>query len=442
LTDIQRDRDYWIVVQRALVRLAALLVPALLAVGPLAAQTASSAVPSPHPLAVRLAAASEPLPLDDLVEAALAFSGVSDASLPAYRRRLLDLVAGFQQYAAASPDPATLGARTLEFLHTGLLRRYDVRQVRVDVLLDQGVYNCVSSSVLYLLLARSVGLTVGGVRTADHAFCTVMVGGATVDVETTNPYGYNPGTRKEFTDSFGRVTGFAYVPPSSYRGRTAIGERGLLSLILYDRVSFAIEGGDHASALEPAVTGWTLSGDALSRTTLVTALSNWAVWLGQALRFDEAVAFLEDAERSFGADPDLGRCRQELLHNQAVALVEAGDFDAAETLLTSQPRAGAFDAADRLELLVWIVQLRADRSARKGEFTAAASAVADGLARFGAEPLLLTAYEVYTHNAFAQLFNARRFADAKALLEAALAQYPASRIIGQDLDATLKALKQ
>ncbi|MCX7031552.1 MAG: tetratricopeptide repeat protein [Spirochaetes bacterium] len=426
--------------KRAIARLAAVLALAVLAAFPLSAQS-QTLVPTPHPLAMKLAAATEPLPLDDLVDATLAFSGVSDAGLPAYRRKLFDLVAGFQQQAAGNPDPAALGARALEHLHEGVLRRYDVRQARVDVLLDEGIFNCVSSSVLYLVLARSVGLAVGGVRTADHAFCTVKVGASTVDVEITNPYGYNPGSRKEFTDSFGRVTGFAYVPPSNYRDRTAIGERGLLSLILYDRVSFAIERGDHASALEPAVTAWTLSGDTLSRTTLVTALSNYAVWLGQSERFTEAVSFLEEAERSYGADPDLTQRRRELLHNQAVALVEAGDLDAAEALLTSKPRADLLEAGDRRELLVWVIQLRADRSARKAEYTAAAAVIADGISSMGSEPLLLAAFEVYTHNAFAQLYNARRFNEAKTFLESALARYPGSRVIRQDLDATLKALK-
>jgi tetratricopeptide (TPR) repeat protein len=440
LTDIQRDRDYCSVVRKAIARLAAILALALLGTLPLIAQTKAT-VPSPHPLAVKLSTASEPLPLDDLVDAALVFSGVSDSSLPGYRRKLLDLVAGFQQQAAGNPDPATLAARALAHLHTRLLRRYDVRQARVDLLLDEGIFNCVSSSVLYLVLARSVGLTVEGVRTTDHAFCTVKVGNSTVDVETTNPYGYDPGSRKEFTDSFGRVTGFAYVPPSNYRDRTPIGERDLLSLILYDRVSFAIERGDHASALEPAVTGWVLSGDALSRTTLVTALSNYAVWLGQSERFAEAVSFLEEAERSYGADPNLTQRRQELLHNQAVALVDAGDLDAAEAVLTSQPRADILDPTDRRELIVWIIQLRADRSARKADYTAAVSVITDGISRMGAEPQLLAAFEVYTHNAFAQLYNARRFDEAKTLLEAALARYPASRVIRQDLDAVAKALK-
>lgn len=422
--------------------LALLALAVLLSTVPTVALPAQSraSIPSPHPLAVRLAGASEPLPLDDLVDAALAFSGVADAGLPAYRQRLLGLVAGFQRQASGTTDPASLAALALAYLHETLFRRYDVRQARVDVLLDQGVFNCVSSSVLYLVLARSVGLTVGGVRTADHAFATVKIGASTVDVETTNPYGYDPGSRTEFRDSFGRLTGFAYVPPSNYRDRTAIGERGLLALLLYDRVSFAVARGDHAAALEPAVTGWTLAGDELSRSTLITALSNYAVLLGQEERFGEAIAFLEAAEKTFGADPDLAQRRRQLRYNQIVALVEAGELDDAEALLASPSRADAFDPADHRQLAVWIVQVRADRSARTAGYAEAAAAIADGIASIGADPQLLAAYEAYTHNAFARLYNAGRFGEAKSLLESALARYPDSRLIRQDLDAALKAL--
>jgi len=416
---------------------------AFLAAAPLAAQrTAAARIPAPHPLAARLAAASEPLPLDDRDDAALAFSGLADASLPAYRRRLLDVVAGFQATVAGTFDPALLASRALEYLHVATLRRYDFHQVRIDTLLDDGTYNCVSSAVLYLILARSVGLSVGGVRTTDHAFCVVQVGAKTVDVETTNPYGYDPGSRKEFTDSFGKVTGFAYVPPTNYRDRTPVGERGLLALVLHDRVSFAIERGDHAAALEPAVTGWTLAGDVLAREALVTTVSNNAVLLGQSRRYDEAVTLLEETERAFGADADLVLRRQEMLHNQVGSLVEAGDLDGAESVLAAPPRSGLFEPADRLELQVWVVQVRADRSARKKDYPAAAATVAEGIDRLGAVADLLGAFEVYTHNAFAQLYNARRFAEAKTLLEAALARYPASRVIKADLESTVQAMER
>src|SRR5208337_2256614 len=133
--------------------------------------------------------------------------------------RLSGLILKFRGEVANLSDQSALAERALTFLHRNLFTSYSVLQTRVDTVLETGVFNCVSSAVLYMILARSVGLSVGGIRTTDHAFCTVLVNGEPVDVETTNPYGYNPGTRKEFSDSFGKLTGFRYVPPSSSTDR-------------------------------------------------------------------------------------------------------------------------------------------------------------------------------------------------------------------------------
>ena len=79
---------------------------------------------------------------------------------------------------------------------------YKERQTRLNVMFADGSYNCVSSSLLYLALAKACGLDVRGQVTPNHAFCTLYVtdgsgGGKTkIDVETTNPYGFNPGVRR------------------------------------------------------------------------------------------------------------------------------------------------------------------------------------------------------------------------------------------------------
>ena len=133
----------------------------------------------------------------------------------AAKDRLSALLLKFRDEVADVSDQAALAERALTFLHKNLFTTYSVQQTRVDTALETGVYNCVSSAVLYLILARSVGLSVGGVRTADHAFCSVLVNGQQIDVETTNPFGFNPGAKKDFTDSFGKVTGFTMFRPGT-----------------------------------------------------------------------------------------------------------------------------------------------------------------------------------------------------------------------------------
>jgi tetratricopeptide (TPR) repeat protein len=141
----------------------------------------------------------------------------------------------------ASPElPAAGRGRAeyvLTFMHKKFLKSYSLNQTRIDTLLAGGRYNCVSSAVLYMILARSAGLDVSGVMTKDHAFAEVHINGESIDVETTNPYGFDPGSRREFHDEFGKLTGFAYVPARNYRDRAAIRPIELVSLIISNRIS-------------------------------------------------------------------------------------------------------------------------------------------------------------------------------------------------------------
>ncbi|MCL1957965.1 MAG: hypothetical protein FWF68_00025 [Spirochaetes bacterium] len=124
----------------------------------------------------------------------------------------------------------------LNYMHKNILKTYYLYQTKLDTLLSNGRYNCVSSAVFYTILCKSAGLNASGVMTKDHAFVMVHINGQNFDVETTNPYGFDPGNRKEFHDSSGKTTGFAYVPPQNYRDRQTISQIELVSLILNNRI--------------------------------------------------------------------------------------------------------------------------------------------------------------------------------------------------------------
>jgi transglutaminase-like putative cysteine protease len=124
----------------------------------------------------------------------------------------------------------------LNYMHKNILKSYSLYQTRLDTLLSNGRYNCVSSAVLYTILCKSAGINTSGVMTKDHAFVIAHIDGQDFDVETTNPYGFDPGNRREFHDSSGKITGFAYVPPQNYRDRQTINQVELVSLILNNRI--------------------------------------------------------------------------------------------------------------------------------------------------------------------------------------------------------------
>ena len=297
----------------------------------------------------------------DLAEISLWASGITAGSR-----------AGLEQIRAAavellsSPELPLNGRERAEyiltFMHRKFLNTYSLYQTRVDTLLADGTYNCVSSAVLYMILAKSAGLDVSGVMTRDHAFAQVHINGESVDVETTNPYGFDPGSRREFHDQFGKVTGFTYVPARNYRDRAAISPIELVSLILSNRVAeleirrrfaeavpIAI---DRAALLqgvrytEKLAVGVDSSAPLFEdpRRDMMNRLFNYGAALLRAGREEDCLRWAAVAAPRF---PDEKRWRELVLaaaNNRVQKLVRSGQNIEARTFLERQH--GALHAAD------------------------------------------------------------------------------------------------
>src|SRR5882724_6973118 len=120
---------------------------------------------TPLPFSEQLSAVREPLPVDTIIDASLEFSGASAEQAGDAKDKLAALLKRFRDDVANVSSQGDLAERALTFLHRNLFTAYFVSQSRIDTALETGVFNCVSSAVLYLVVARSVGLSVSGVRT-------------------------------------------------------------------------------------------------------------------------------------------------------------------------------------------------------------------------------------------------------------------------------------
>lgn len=193
----------------------------------------------------------------DLTDIALWASGAEQPAQNQKATSYRDTIIAAAEELLGSPelpqDSRARGEYVLDFIHKKFLKRYSGNQTRLDEIINAGRYNCVSSAVLYAILAEAAGLDVRGVMTKDHAFATVNTGTEIIDVETTNPYGFDPGTRREFHDDFGKLTGFAYVPARNYRDRADISLLELCSLILSNRITDLGKRGRYAEAVPLAV---------------------------------------------------------------------------------------------------------------------------------------------------------------------------------------------
>jgi tetratricopeptide (TPR) repeat protein len=239
----------------------------------------------------------------------------------------------------------------LDFMHSNFLRSYSLYQTRVDTIFTNGRFNCVSSAVLYVILCESSGINTSGVITRDHALVTVHVNGEDIDVETTNRYGFDPGSRKDFHDQFGRLTGFTYVPARNYRDRQTIGKIELISLILNNRIAELERANRYAEAVPLAVDRTALLfGDALAvntaenasaslfedpRKNLMDRLLNYGAALLRANREEDCLNWTVIASSRF---PDIERW-QELsmaaVNNRIARFIREGRTGDARNFLES-----------------------------------------------------------------------------------------------------------
>lgn len=125
-----------------------------------------------------------------LLRAALRASGVNDpARLAQLEKRART---AYEALAKKLPkeDRTAIGKKLLESMHGAVLRGYEAHQSAVDVLLETGVFNCVSSAILFNVFARWAGFDTGGLEWESHASAYVVVAGRRVTVETTTAGGF------------------------------------------------------------------------------------------------------------------------------------------------------------------------------------------------------------------------------------------------------------
>jgi len=491
-------------------RLEALLValPPLAGQGTPVAPTPTTTSNTPAaPQAVSTAATpspvESPIPAESFTQLALVASGADEATLNAGLSRIAALAnqvsatrdaardlrgttraaapsAGIAggNHAVSGEETAATAETILAVMYASTLSRYSQYQTRLDAALDTGDYNCVSSAILFAALAKYAGLTVSGVETPDHAFCTVDAGGRKVDVETTNPYGYDPGKRREVDTGRADVKSWYVVPASNYRARRPVDDRRFLALILNNRVAALERRRDYETAIGLATDAWALQGKRWPDKDLADRILNYAVSLADAGRGAEGISFIRHARELRGDYPAyaeyaasvVGRETNALMARDAFAEAKAQIDSAADllapTVAAEMRRAvaansvrydvesGAWATArerlktaasdlrpsDVAELAAFAWSREADALARRGAWLDAAATLDRALADLPGERNLTaqrTAYHrnyaVAAHNAAMASIKAGDTVSAKRIISEALVLVPESDILKNDL---------
>ncbi len=256
---------------------------------------------------------------------ALYVSDVPKEAIPSYLQKYSSLAQNLHRDILSKniTDDFKIAEYILTFLHNTQFKSYQETVTNLNVLFDRGIYNCVSSSVLFYALSMRYSLQVGGVKTHDHSFCTISSNGKTIDVETTTIYGFNPGEKKEFANSFGQ-TGFVYTPPSNYTNRTSIGKLDMLSLIIQNNIVELQKQRKFNQTIYLAIDMYTLLQDSHSLTTLLNEFGNYTSYMSINKRFEEGIQFLSEAHSIYGNTQHFQSLVTLLYHNAMVTLIGSG----------------------------------------------------------------------------------------------------------------------
>lgn len=436
---------------------------------------------TPGKYAVELGKAPVPLSIQQLVRASLEISGADAPTVVADTARFEKIIAEAKKAVAPYRSSYEKGDALLVFMHRHLLTRYSEPQTRIDTLLLTGEFNCVSSAVVYMILGRAVGLQVEGVYTPDHAFVTVRADGRLVDVETTNRYGFDPGTKTAFHDAFGN-TGFTYVPPGKYRLRTATDGRGLLAFILQNRMSLLERRSKFSEAVGPAADRYAVLRTKSALAGLVSEVGNYCALLNQRGEYAKAIDFLDAVEKDYGKPPRLVRLMSGLVHNEVLKLVGTEHYAQARILIRERSASGSLDASSASSLKQMVAEKRLTRAVRTLPFADALAAIRQsyhdgdipvtlyrrylivvfgkeaqatairegylsavkvlerGIRLTGGDSQLERGRQVYlnnyiatVHNRFVSLFNRRDYIPAAQVIKEGLKAVPDSSVLNQDL---------
>ncbi|WP_428687927.1 hypothetical protein [Roseibium sp.] len=362
----------------------------------------------------------------DFEEIALIASGVRDAAARAGYIARLD---AYEDRLRAELDvnaPALeLGAGLLTWLHENVLSGgYREKQTDLSTVIDDALFNCVSSAVIYNALGQRLGLDLRAIEVPDHAFSILYDGADHVDVETTTARGFNP--RRKRIAEFELLTGFEYIPQSNKTKRREIGRAGLAALIYYNHGVGFLRQGDYRQALMANFRAMSLDPEFSSAATnSLAALGRWSRDLSKGGRWQEAAKVAALGRQLAPDDRGLASIQVRIWQDWALATAEAGDIAGAIDLLTGGAREipdvdfdpllatlfirpgeedigkGAWEAAlervdlgltmlkgkARADLDEWRERLflrHADRAMRDGEYAAAALVLSDGLAAYPA----------------------------------------------------------
>ena len=333
----------------------------------------------------------------------------------------------------------------MKVMYDNVLSNYSRRQTKLSVMFKTGNYNCVSSSLLFLALAKDCGLDARIQETSVHAFITVYTkDGQKFDVETTNPAGVNPGEKKMISQNSSGSKKYTIVPKTYYSNRVEISDRKAVTLPaknicaeLSDKNEF-----EKGIPLAASVYEFVTKEKAAVRKDYDAICANFAAYANQNRQYEAALKLLRAVMDYYGKSDLLVRNYNDIAYNAVAESCNINDFKNARNLLvsynyylTEKTTQEIIDMIFESEKLEEIQDLM-----HQNKFLEAAKLADEALLRQSqnqqfkkAKSNSLYNHGVTVHNQVVPLLNNKEYKEALQILENALKDNPSNQMINDDI---------
>ena len=333
----------------------------------------------------------------------------------------------------------------MKVMYDNVLSNYSRRQTKLSVMFKTGNYNCVSSSLLFLALAKDCGLDARIQETSVHAFVTVYTkDGQKFDVETTNPAGVNPGEKKMISQNSSGSKKYTIVPKTYYSNRVEISDRKAVTLPaknicaeLSDKNEF-----EKGIPLAASVYEFVTKEKAAVRKDYDAICANFAAYANQNRQYEAALKLLRAVMGHYGKSDLLVRNYNDIAYNAVAESCNINDFKNARNLLvsynyyltekTTQEISDMIFESEKLEEIQDLMH--------QNKFLEAAKLADEALLRQSqnqqfkkAKSNSLYNHGVTVHNQVVPLLNNKEYKEALQILENALKDNPSNQMINDDI---------
>ena len=288
------------------------------------------------PLEQKMMNTKAPYNYNDYVNFGLSASGVKPNEMVESKKKIDQLVSQLKKELVLRQISENILSRSdhiLQLLHILVFGEYNPKQHRIDQIISQHSFNCVSSAIFYAIACRSFNIKITGVATTDHVLAQLQLSDSTkIDIETTVKFGFDPSSKTGILDQFGQLTGFTYVDPKNYGQRQEIKDHQMLALIYSNRYDQMTKQGQLKEATALLYRAYLLAGDLpFTSNTWENAINNYIVSLENAKRSPDALYALSKLAVLFPKIDKISQLQYSIYINWTQQLVESEKYQLAIT---------------------------------------------------------------------------------------------------------------